>query len=246
MSDRQRVPIGVVGIRIGRTELGQASVTVADDALMFVVRDGERERPMRMRLAAIDSVSPSEGGITLALRDGSRLTMTSDSAGELRDIILAHCRVLPELTRALRALGSRRGSRAVRTSGPSEQIRFFAPLLDARRRAVEADSPLAALEAFDSAPIARAMAAAIHAFAAERCGPDGPAKRALEAELVDLSEPLESAFERLRHASERAGTSLDDLRTWRAWAAELRATFEVADRIWLALDAALDGVSLPP
>jgi hypothetical protein len=34
----------------------------------------------------------------------------------------------------------------------------------------------------------------------------------------------------------------DDLRLWRAWSAQLSATFETADRVWLALDAALDGL----
>jgi len=32
------------------------------------------------------------------------------------------------------------------------------------------------------------------------------------------------------------------LRLWRAWSLQLRATFETADRVWIALDAVLAGV----
>ena len=35
-------------------------------------------------------------------------------------------------------------------------------------------------------------------------------------------------------------SSDDDLRLWRAWAGQLSATFEIADRVWLSLDVALD------
>jgi hypothetical protein len=246
MIDRPHAPISGVAIRLGRTELGEGTVTIDDDTLMITVRDDAGERPIRLRLVAIDSAALTDEELTIALRDGKKLTLTSPSAGELREIILAHCRVLPELTHALRAFGSRRGSRAHRKTGHTEQQRFFAPLLDARRQAVRAADPPAALEAFDAVVLARAVEEAIQEFAFERHGSNGPARRALEAELVDLSEPLQTAFERLREAADRAGASIDDLTLWRAWAAELRATFEVADRIWMSLDVALDSAPLRP
>lgn len=240
MIDRSRAPIGIVATRIGRTELGEGTVTIDDEALTILVRDDSGERPIRLRLLAIDSAALAEGEVSISLRDGTRLTLASPVAAELHDRILTHCRALPELTHALRSFGSRRGSRAIRKTGPTEQQRFFAPLLDARRRAVDAASPPVALEAFDAAVLARAIDEAIQAFAIERYGENGPARRALEAELVDLSEPLQGALERLRAAADRAGASIDDLALWRAWATELRTTFEVADRIWMSLDVALD------
>ena len=246
MIDRSRAPIGVVATRIGRTELGQGTVTIDDEVLTILVRDDSGERPIRLRLVAIDSTALSEEEVNIALRDGTRLTLASPQAGELRDIILTHCRILPELTHALRAFGSRRGSRAIRKTGHTEQQRFFAPLLEARRQAVRAETPQGTLQAFDAGVLARAVDEAIQAFAIERYGENGPARRALAAELVDLTEPLQNAFERLRAAAERAGASIDDLALWRAWAAELRATFEVADRIWMSLDVALDSAPLPP
>jgi hypothetical protein len=36
---------------------------------------------------------------------------------------------------------------------------------------------------------------------------------------------------------------VDDLKLWRLWAAQVRMTFEVADRVWMLLDAALDAAS---
>jgi len=44
----------------------------------------------------------------------------------------------------------------------------------------------------------------------------------------------------LRNAAREALASADDLRLWRAWARQLAATFDTADRVWLALDMALD------
>jgi hypothetical protein len=246
MIDRSRAPIAVVATRIGRTDLGEGTVTIDDEVLTILVHDDSGERPIRLRLVAIDSAAVADGEVIIALRDGTRLTLASPSAGELRDIILAHCRVVPELTHALRTFGSRRGSRARRNTAPTEQQRFFAPLLDARRQAVRAETPPGALEAFDAGVLARAVEEAIQALAVERYGENGPARRALEAELVDLSEPLQHAFERLRVAADRAGSSIDDLALWRAWSAELRATFEVADRIWMSLDVALDSAPLHP
>ena len=57
---------------------------------------------------------------------------------------------------------------------------------------------------------------------------------------MDSSEPLHAA---LRALGERASAALergDEIRAWRSWALSLRDVFEVADRVWVALDAALD------
>ena len=86
---------------------------------------------------------------------------------------------LPELTRALRALGSsRRG-------GGSLQSQFFLPLLDARRRAAEARSAAACLRAFDSAELGRALERAIERILAEWPDDRSSARRALRAELLE-------------------------------------------------------------
>ena len=239
MIDRARGPVALTATRVGRAELGAATAAVDDDVLT-IARSAAEEAPLRVRLANIDGVSSSEGQVAVALRDGTRLTLICESHAELRDDLLARCRALPELTRTLRGFGSRRGSRGVREGAHGDQQRFFAPLLDARRKAWGTREPTATIAAFDAPLLAAAFETILDAFASERHGDNGPARRALTAELVDLSEPLRDALDALRAAADRATAATDDLRLWRTWAAQLRATFETADRVWLTLDAALD------
>jgi hypothetical protein len=147
---------------------------------------------------------------------------------------------LPELTRTLRAFGSRRGQRGPRTTAARDQQRFFAPLIDARKAALAATAPGATILAFDAQRLTTAITDALHGLVGERFAEPGPEQRALEAELLDLSEPLADALTALGEAAASAAADIDDLRRWRAWAAQLRATFEIADRVWMTLDASLD------
>jgi hypothetical protein len=240
MSDRVRQPLTVTSTRIGRTDLGAGLVTVDDEAIVVVVQSSPEDRSIHISLSAVDDVAIDGREVALGLHDGMRLALVGDNAEALREQLMVHCRAIPELTRALRAFGSRRGHASTRSSGPSEQKRFFAPLLDARRAAVSAAHPEATLGAFDTATLERAIEQALQSFAAERYGENAAARRALEAELVDLTEPLKNALGTLSAAANDASVSVDDLRLWRAWSAQLRATFETADRVWLSLDAALD------
>ena len=147
------------------------------------------------------------------------------------------------MTRTLRAFGSSRARRVApggRTTDATEQRRFFAPFLDARRAAA-AVSGEAAIATFNGRALADALTETLKQFAADRQPEPGPARRALEAELVDASEPL---FDALARAARSRRTprwpTTDDLRLWRAWSTQLRTTFETADRVWMSLDEALD------
>jgi hypothetical protein len=230
----------VVGARVGRTDLGETTVTVDEDSLHIVGGGTGAERSVRVLLASVDAVEMSEGEVVVLLRDGRSVRFYAPGALELREDILARCCVLPELTHALRAFGSRRGHRSTRATAASDQRHFFAPLLEARRQAVTAGTSAAAMAAFDADALAAAFEAQLQGFAAERYGDHPPARRALEAELIDLSEPLQVALGGLREAAGEAGASPDDLQLWRMWARQLATTFETADRVWLALDTALD------
>src|SRR5262245_53136376 len=97
---------------------------------------------------------------------------------------------LPELTLSLRSFGSRRGQPDSDAAHGQDQERFFAPLLDARRRAAEAHSTEEVLAAFDARRLAAALDAAVRAFAGERSAARPAAQRALEAELLEIVEPL--------------------------------------------------------
>ena len=244
MVDRSRAAVEVTHTRIGRTDLGPSTVVVEDDALLVVVRSTAEDRPIRIPLTVIDAAPVEGDDVTLIVRDGTRITLGSPSAGKLAREIVARCHVLPELTRTLRAFGSRRGRRTAGDQEAAEQQRFFEPLMAARRSAIQAEDPVATVSAFSAVPLQTALDETLAAFAADRHGDDAPARRALEAELVDLSEPLQHALHALGSAAEAARGAPDDLRLWRAWAAQLRAVFEAADRVWVALGKVLDSPEL--
>ena len=231
-------PYAVTATRIGRTDLGPGTAVVDDDAI-FVVHSGAEQRPVRVPLSRIDSIVVENGALLLSLHDGPELALVMDAATQLSDELGVRCRAIPEMTHALRALGSRRGHRGGRATAADEQRQFFAPLLDARRRALALTSSNA-MAAFDPDVLGQAITTALRSFAAERYGSDPPARRALEAELADLCEPLRDVLSGLSVAAAEVRTAPEDLRRWRSWAAYLRSTFETADRVWLSLDAALD------
>jgi hypothetical protein len=240
MSDRAHGPVQITSLRVGRTDLGGASAVIDDESLILTVRVEGNERGLRLRFANVDTVHAGGEEIDLVIRDGTHVTITA--AEDVRAEIAGRCRSVPELTRTLRAFGSTRGRRVApggRTTDAGEQQRFFAPFLDARRAAGGAVGN-GAIEAFARASLADALTATLRQFATDRQPEPGPARRALEAELVDASEPLFDALAALRESAEAALASVDDLRLWRAWSAQLRTTFETADRVWIALDEALD------
>ena len=240
MADRVRAPITVTATRIGRTDLGNSSVLIDDDAVVITVH-ATADRPLRLTLSALDVVSMTSEDVSLTLRDGTHVVLTTTAAGQRCEELMLRCRTLPELTRALRAFGSRRGHRSTRALAAADQQRFFAPLLEARRRASAAGPPLSVIAAFSADQLAAELVAALEAFAAERYATPGPERRALHAELTDIAEPLILSLKSLGEAAAGASESIEDLRLWRAWSNQLRATFETADRVWLLLDIALDG-----
>src|SRR5689334_22728036 len=86
---------------------------------------------------------------------------------------------LPELARGLRALGSSR------RSGGERQSHFFFALIDARRRAEQATTAAARIDAFDTAELNRALDRAIERFLGDWPDKRPAARRALRAELSE-------------------------------------------------------------
>src|SRR4029079_10357529 len=111
------------------------------------------------------------------LRDGTKVYFIANSTPPLRDEILVRCRAIPELTAALRAFGSRRGHRSVRVHATRDQQRFFAPLLDARRQAVAAKTPGAAMAAFEASALTTAFDTALRELALDCVRPRAPRAR---------------------------------------------------------------------
>lgn len=233
-------PEPLSGLRVGRTDVGAASAQLDDDVLTITVRIESEERSLRIRLSTIDSARRSGDELELVLRDGTRVALVTAPA--FRDAILDRCRSLPELTRTLRAFGSSRARSSMpggRSTDASEQQRFFAPLLEARRSASALDVAQS-MRAFDVGALTLAMEQTLRQFAADRHDQPGPARRALEAELEEIAEPLFDMLAALDASATSALAEVDDLRLWRDWSTRLRMTFESADRVWIALDAALD------
>jgi hypothetical protein len=242
MIDRSREFVELLAVRLADADLGRGTAMVDSESLTLVRRDAE-DRPVRVSLSAIDSVAVREDELALSLRDGSTVRLALASADRFAEHLMAYCCTLPELTRTLRAFGSRRGQHGSRRAGAAEQQRFFAPLVEARRQAMRAGSPFDAIGLFDAATIEAAIDSTLSRFAAERYGESGPARRALGAELSDLAEPLYVALASLGEAAGSARAANGDLRAWRAWCGALKAAFEAADRVWFALDAALDAAT---
>lgn len=185
-------------------------------------------------------------GITLSLARGDRVRLAFGTEAEATATareLTARCCTLPELTRAMRALGARRTAAA---GADRDADRFFAPLLEARRRASMApagtDDAAEALEAFRGARLAAALEKTAAEYAAEAHAQHPSARRALEARLGDELEPLLAALVALDEAAEalhrRAGEP-PRVGAWRAWVARLRIVFERADEAWPRLAAEL-------
>jgi hypothetical protein len=151
---------------------------------------------------------------------------------------------LPELTLALRALGSRRARRGE----GNEQERFFAPLLEARRAAARAGDVEAAVSAFDAARLTASFDKILRALAADRVASGRPpVRRALEARLQERIEPLRRAIVELGDRADALLIADAESRpeSWRSWADQLRRVFACADRCWPGVDAALDATGAP-
>jgi hypothetical protein len=148
---------------------------------------------------------------------------------------------LPEFTGSMRALGSSR------RSGGERQSHFFLALLDARRRAEQADTPAARLAAFDAAELSRALDRAIERILGDWPDKRPSVRRALRTELgervLSYTAALIELAERSRAVS--AAAEGDRLTAWRAWTLQLSATFEAADRAWLSLMSVSDSLPAP-
>jgi hypothetical protein len=202
---------------------------------------------MRWPVTWLDGVRHRGDELTLYLRDGDVIELTGPARlSAIADAIENDARALGELTRGLRSLGARRRGAA---SG-SEQSRFFAPLLKARRLAEKSrvgrgPDPLAA---FDGEALRVAIGSAVAELAHERYPTSAPDRRALEAELEECAEPLLEGMSSIIDTANAVRRGPDDSRLvhWRAWSREVRTLFERADRCWVAMAPVLENAPPPP
>ena len=212
---------------------GTGTVSVGDDVVELRGASGATSLDM----GALEGISYRDSRLIFYLRGGDTVEVsgTARLAAIAREVTAQVC-TLPELTRPLRSLGSRRGRLGV------DHDRFFAPLLAARRRGERASDQRARLRAFDGAAMSAALDASIADFAKARFPRRAPDRRALEAELAEIAAPLHTALEALdvfrRRATEEGNDDTIFLR-WRSWCTAVREVFDRADRCWIAFGPVL-------
>jgi hypothetical protein len=178
----------------------------------------------------LDGAHVSPAHLTLFHRGGDVIEIKGADAERLGREIIAHACDVPELTVPLRALGSARARPGI------DHDRFFGPFLAARRAAARAEDPERRLAAVDPKALAANVGTIVRELAAERYPKQPAERRAMEAELADLAQPVVASLDALAAAAERATDASDDTRflRWREWAGAYRDVFRAADQCWLA------------
>ena len=237
MADTPRIPVRVRGT-IRNTALdSDGTVRLIDDVLSIVVQD----REYKARFDRIDGIVWDASTLTLHVgRDAVELS-GHPGLQPLGAQILETALALPEFTRTMRGLGSRRG-----TVG-ADHDRFFAQLLAARRAVQDFAEPESRLAAFDARRLSQALTTLLGELASERYPESGPDRRALEAELLDHAERMFATLEALGEAADqvRASTAASRLAQWRHWTSSAQRLFEEADRCWFAIMPALSEAPVP-
>ncbi|HEX5074519.1 MAG TPA: hypothetical protein VFW03_14980 [Gemmatimonadaceae bacterium] len=231
MADTPRIPVRVRGTIRNAALDSDGTVRVIDDVLSIVVLD----REYKARFERIDGVVWDAS--MLAIHVGRDVVELTGHPGlePLGAQIVQTALALPEFTRTMRGLGSRRG-----TVG-ADHDRFFAQLLAARRAAEGFAEPESRLAAFDARRLSQALTTLLGELAFERYPESGPDRRALEAELLDHAERMFAAMEALGEAADqvRTSTPASRLAQWRLWTSSAQRLFEEADRCWFAIMPAL-------
>lgn len=227
--------------KFGGKRLGQGTALVDEDVLRLLLLDASGgEKTLQIRYDAIAGVALRDETVVVSCRDDRSLVAATEDAAGFRQALLAACRSLPEVTRALRALGSRRGRGGARRGSSEREGRFFAPFIAARRASMDARDARTVVAAFGPRGLSRALASTITEFASE-LGAGRPARqRAIEAELSDAVESLEAALATLEERAALAASDVDDLDRWRSWAAGVQDVFEAADRAWVAIEPLME------
>jgi hypothetical protein len=221
-----RATAHVVGFVRGREIDATAELELDGPTLVIF---WSRATPWRLALEGIDGVSLGNAQLTLYLASGDVLDLTGDDT--LRALgaqLVDRACAMPELTRGLRSLGSRRG-----TPGSAHDA-WFAPLLSARRAVEGVSDPLRQVELLDATRLAETMTRVMAELAAIRAPTDAAMQRGIEAALEEDAEPLFAALARLALAADvLRGSALDSrLADWRRWVEMLRGVFAAADESW--------------
>ncbi|MFN2397658.1 MAG: M14 family metallopeptidase [Gemmatimonadaceae bacterium] len=198
--------------------------------------------PRTIPYAMLEGVTVRRDRIEIAVGPGDLICVSEGSAESLSDLARElewQCCALPEVTRSLRGLGSRRASPG------TEHDRFFTPFLAGRRRAEAAGDVSSLLAAFDAAKLREELAGFLESCASARYGRRTPEWRAAHAALSECAIDLEAAMSDLDRTGQALRSSKeirdDDARfaMWRMWGRAVRRVFESADECWFSMRGVL-------
>jgi hypothetical protein len=219
--------VEIAGLVRGVELAGRATVTLEPTGLVVARESGQQV----LSFSSLDGVVLGEREVDLYLASGDVLQLRgSEEVLALGVELCARLRSIPELTHSLRAFGS------AQAPPGGEQVRFFEPFLEARRRA-ELGGSDEARQAFDASALRAAVSRRIRDIADRRYPDDLPERRALEAEMSEHAEPLNRRFAALEEMSRAldASSASEELLHWRRWTSALADVYREADEAWSSL-----------
>ncbi|HJU74879.1 MAG TPA: hypothetical protein VJ717_14145 [Gemmatimonadaceae bacterium] len=205
---------------------GEARVRLHQRGIVLAWSDGRAE--WRVPFADLSGFALRADALWLfGVAGNVSLTSTYHLAGLCRAMQERAC-ALPELARGARSVGSRRGG------DPNTQARFFAPVLDARRRAEMEGTAEGKIRALDGPTIATQVNQFLAEVARGRWPENLPEQRALGAELEECCEVLFAMCEGLHIAASAWFESPEEhrLTAWRDWVLAAARVFTASDRAW--------------
>lgn len=246
----QAIPADLSGTLDGRLLGGRGAFGWSEEGVeLRLPRAGTAAEPegARIPFAEVEGLEGEARRVTITTSGRGTVVIEGDErVGATGAEIARRLFRLPELTRALRALGSQRGS----NPEGAGHAAYFAPLLAARREA-------AALQ--EQGAVATAVAEPLRAerlrraIAEGRMGlalrsPEGAPRRAMAARIDEACEPLDAALETLAAAETvlAAAPASSRAAAWRRWSGAVAHVFEMADRCWPVVDATLSLRFDPP
>jgi hypothetical protein len=210
----------------GVTLAGDAKVRLHQRGIVLAWHEGGNE--WRVPFTELSGVALQSDTLMLCGQDGCVVLTSNYKLHDLWQAVLERACALPELARGARTVGSRRGG------DPATQARFFAPLLEARKRAELQDTAEGKIKALDGREIAARLTEHLNALAQARWPTNPPEQRALGAELEECCEAMLFGCHLLAEAADVWFETPDQERldAWRAWVHAAARLFEASDRAW--------------
>lgn len=227
------VAITAVSGRWGADVPPASGVLRLDAGAVRLVAGGEVALEVPYR--SLSGASWRTGRLTLHGSAGSLVMEADRGLDRAWRGLVSHACPVPEFTRGLRVLGS------PRAEAHETETRFFAPLIQARRRIEDEGEPERRVAAFAARHLVERFQQLLATLAMEAHPDSAPDRRALEAEMLEATEALFARLDEVQQAAEHYEAASEDTRfdQWRAWVARVAAVFAEADRSWVTMSRVL-------